>query len=86
MRDLFQLRTITRIQFYKLIIFLKQLEREKQKQQQQFTQDRLNNEFEKLNESFLILRNQIDNGRNNIGNESVRDANEMNVLIGQNNK
>lgn len=66
--------------------FLKQLEREKQKQQQQITQDRLNNEFEKMNESFSILRNQIDNERNNIRNESVRDSNEMKVLIGQNHK
>lgn len=39
-----------------------------------------------MNESFSILRNQIDNERNNIRNESVRDANEMKVLIGQNHK
>lgn len=39
-----------------------------------------------MNESFSILRNQIDNERNNIRNESVRDSNEMKVLIGQNHK
>lgn len=39
-----------------------------------------------MNESFSILRNQIDNERNNIRNESVRDANEMKALIGQNHK
>lgn len=39
-----------------------------------------------MNESFSILRNQIDNERNNIRNESVRDANEMKVLIGLNHK